>query len=47
MAPNYTLGVWKAPAASASILHPTPQPLPGRGACALAHQHINACPRSA
>lgn len=26
MAPNYTLGVWKAPAASASILHPTHSP---------------------
>lgn len=28
MAPNYTLGVWKAPAAPASILHPSRRPLP-------------------
>lgn len=45
MAPNYTLGVWKAPAAPASILHPTRNPSPA-GVHVLAHQHINAAPRS-
>lgn len=45
MAPNYTLGVWKAPAASASILHPAHNPSP-TGVHVLAHQHINTAPRS-
>lgn len=43
MGRNYTLEVWKAPAVLASILQQKPSLA---GVHVLAHQHINASPRS-